>query len=208
MNLFSRKELVNMEELNAVQAAEKLVDEILTKAKEERYKIDALLEKEAKDIAKHTAEMETATDSGDLKAYQKAKANRQNATDAKEMHEARLSTLGSKALISKADYEQTVANVYTEIAALEDEVKQKLAELSNQMNQEANKLEDAAERANAVLYRLQEEVYRNADRTRNNKGIMLRLPNENKKLDKWETIFWGRKGVSSEQYKNYVGKKA
>lgn len=198
-----------MNELTAVLEVEALVKKTLESAVAETEKLHKLLADEAADIKKANDEMDAATAKGDLKAYQKAKAARQNAADAKEMHETRLETLKGKALISKAEYEQAIASIYTEITALEDTVKQKLAELSNQMNQEALKLEKATKKANSVLQRLQAEVYRNQDRRRNRKdGNIMYLPMETKAIDKWSTIHWGKKGVEAPQYKEYTGNKA
>lgn len=197
-----------MIELKAVANAEELVKKTLSNKAAEIETLQGLLEKDAVEIVKGKEAMDEATNSGDIKAYQKAKAARQNAADAKEMHEARLEILQRKALISKADYEETVASIYTEVTALEDEVKHKLAELSNKMNKEAIKLEEATKRANVVLNHLQADVYRNQDRSRGKDGSILTLPTETKAIDKWSTIHWGQRGVSAQQYKEYTGNKA
>lgn len=197
-----------MKELSAVIRAEELVTNTLANKEAETDRLHELLEREDAEIAKANKAMEEATAEGDVKAYQKAKAFRQDVSDAKEMHEARLDTLEYRALIPKAEYEKTVSDIYAEVTALEDGVKQKLADLSNKMNDEALKLEEAVDRANSVLSRLQVDIYRNEDRRKGKDGSTLVLPHETKQINKWETIHWGQRGVSSDQYMKYTGKKA
>lgn len=196
-----------MTTLKAVNAVEKTVKKILSDRVTETADLTEQVKKEAAAIAKFSEAMEAATTAGDVKAYQRAKADRRDAADAKEMYEARLNALNNKPLISKADYEKAVADIYAEIAALEDQKKQQLAKLSDQMETEALELQEATEKANAVLRRLQKEVYRDADRSRNAKGDIMTLSHEDKAVNKWATISWGKVGVTSHQYAEYTGRK-
>ena len=173
-----------MATLKAVTTVESNVKKILSDGVTETADLAEQVEKGSAAIAAANKAMEAATTAGDVKAYQKAKADRRDAADAKEMHEARLNALNNKPLISKADYEKAVADIYAEIAALDDQIKQRLAKLSDQMEAEALELQEAINKANEVLRRLQHEVYRDADRSRSAKGVMMYLAHEEKKVEK------------------------
>ena len=196
-----------MANLKAVTTVENLVKKTLSDRVTETADIETQVEQEAAAIAAANAAMEAATTAGDVKAYQKAKADRRNAEDAKEMHESRLNALNNKPLISKGDYEKAVADIYAELAALDDQKKQQLAKLSDQMEAEALELQEATAKANEVLRRLQHEIYRDADRSRSPKGGIMALSSEDKAVNKWATISWGKVGVTSHQYAEYTGRK-
>ena len=196
-----------MTTLKAVNAVESTVKKILSDRVTETADLAEQVEKETASIAAANKAMEAATTAGDVKAYQKAKADRRDAADAKEMHESRLEALNNKPLISKADYEKAVADIYAEIAALDDQKRQRLAKLSDEMEAEALDLQEAINKANEVLHRLQHEVYRDADRSRNAKGEIMILVHEEKKVEKWNTVNWGKAGVTHYQYTEYTGRK-
>ena len=194
-----------MKTLKAVSEAENTVKRILSAREAETADLEEQVKYAAAAIDKANADMEAATEAGDVIAYQKAKADRRDAADAKEMYENRLNALNDKNLISKGDYEKTVADIYAELAALDDQTKQRLAKLSEQMEAAALELQEAQAYANKVLYRLQHELYRDADRSLVN-GKMLQMISEDKKVDKGGTILWGKAGVTHYQYKQYTGR--
>lgn len=196
-----------MKKLKATSEVESFVNKTLADAAAELETINNLLVKEKNDIAEANEAMYAATSAGDLDAYQAAKNARRNAADAKEMHEARLAILNGKALITKIQYDDAVHSIYAEIAAIESEVKKNLADYSFKMNQEAERLKEAAGYANKVLGRLQNDVYRNQDRRRSNDGSVMHLQIETKQVNVWETINWGKKGVEAGQYKDYTKSK-
>lgn len=197
-----------MTNLKAVKAVESNVKKILSDRVTEIADLTEQIEQETAAIAKANEAMEAATTAGNVKAYQNAKADRRDAADAKEMHEARLEALNNKPLISKIDYERAVADIYTEIAALDDQKKQRIAKLSEEMEAEALELQEAINKANEVLHRLQHEVYRDADRSRSHKtGELINISGEEKKVEKLDTVFWGKAGVTHYQYEAYTGRK-
>ena len=193
--------------LKTVPAAENMVKNILANKAEEEKRLAEAVETEKAAIAKAAEEMEAATAAGDVKAYQKAKAVLRDSEDAKEMHEKRQKALKQKPLISEAEYEKTVAEIFTEIATADNHTRERLAMLSDQMEIAVQELQEAFTRANVVLHQLQHDVYMDADRSRNAKGEMLRLAHEDKKVDKWETVNWGKAGVSHYQYFLFTGRK-
>ncbi len=193
-----------MTEASAVKKAAAEVKTILAKREAELNTLAEQIDRETAAIVKAKEDMEAATAAGDLKAYQLAKNARRDAEDAKEMHEARINNLNDKPLISQSEYEKTVANIYAEIAALDGKTKENLASLSDQMNDEAEKLKQAQEEANKVLRQLQHDLYRDADRK--GPGGHL-LADKLKAVDKWETINWGKAGVTHYQYSQYTGRR-
>lgn len=194
-----------MKELKAITATENRIEEILSGRAAELEALAKQIEQESADIETVNQEMETATAAGDVEGYRKAKAKRAAVMDGKEMHESRLNALRNKPLITKEEYDKTVSDVFAEYATLDDLTREKLYKLSNEMNAAAEELRKAQIRANEALRRLQDDIYRGADRSINEKtGELLRLPTEDKRIDKWNTINWGQSGVSHYQYKIYA----
>lgn len=196
-----------MLELIATVAAEKKARETLTARQKEKKNLAVWIEEEKKKIDAINRVIEQATIEGDIKAYQKAKAERADVLDSKEMHERRLTMIDAEPLITKGEYEDAIKAIYAEIAALDDATKQTLAKLSEEMEKAATELQDALNKANDVCHLLQHDIYRDADRTRTHNGTMLQLPNENKHIDKWETVNWGMTAVRHHQYSEYTGRK-
>lgn len=196
--------------LKAVATAENMTKRILSDRATETADLQDLITEDEEAIAKACIAMEAATTAGDVKAYQKAKADRQDAADAKEMHTKRLEALESNPLISKAEYEKAVADIIAEIAAADDQTKAALVKLSDEMNAAALDLSEAISRANDALQRLQHDIYRDADRTKNPKTgePNLALTHEVKAYKKHDTVLWGRAGVRTAQYEAYTGRKA
>ena len=198
-----------MMHLKNVEATEELIQGILSSRAAELDQLTQLIAIENDSITAANKAMESATATGDLKAYQKAKADRQNALDAKEMHESRLEALNNKPLISKLDYEKAISDIFAEIAAADDQTKQQLCKLSDEMNSAALELETAINRANKALQRLQHDIYRDADKTRNIKtGEILPITHETKAIRNFSTVSWGKTGVQTAQYTGYTGRKA
>ena len=196
-----------MGELKAVKAAEAKAKEILAKRAEELKLLAEQIDREAAEIERAKEAMQAATTACDLKAYQQAKAARRDEEDAKEMHEARIHGLNDEPLISKGEYEKAVADIYAELAAADDKAKQQLAAYSDKMEAVAEELREDMEQANAVLHLLQTNVYKDADRTKDKSGRVLRLQHEDKTIDKWTTIQWGKAGVTHYQYGEYTGRR-
>ena len=181
------------------------IDSILSDRAKALSDIDEQIRNAGAAVASAAEEMEIAISSGDLAAYQRAKANMTNALDAKEMHEARKEALLHKPLISRTEYEKTVSDIKTAVAEVEEKTKKELCFLSEQMATAADALEEMARSANDVLYRLQHEAYQDADRTRNPKtNAILIIGHEQKTVNPFATINWGRMAAKSAQYAEYT----
>ena len=158
-----------MKTLEIIEEVSKRVDSILNDRERDLASLADQISEQDAEISAANAEMDKATAAGNLDAFRKAKADRANAMDAKEMYESRKNALENKPLISTADYDRTVAEVCAAVASVESDTKKELIALSDQMASAAAGLEEIATAANNALARLQHEVYRDADRTRNPK---------------------------------------
>ena len=196
-----------MIELKATTAVESRIEEILSGRVSELSSLEGKIEQESAAIEAINQEMETATAAGNADGYRKAKAKRAAIMDGKEMYEARLDALKNKPLITKEEYEKAVSDIFEEFSEIDDLTREKLFNLSNEMNAAARDLIDAQKKANEVLMKLQDTVYRGADRSRDARtGEIMFFPSESKRIDKWNTIKWGERGVSYYQYKVYTGR--
>lgn len=189
-----------------VKEIETTAKELLAKKSAELKILAEEIDKEAAAIERAKEDMEAATIAGDVKAYQQAKAARRDAEDAKEMHEARINALNNNPLMSQAEYEKAVASIYAEVAAIDDQTKQKLVKLSDQMEDAAESLKQSIDYANKVLQMLQGDIYKDADRSRDKNGRLMKLAHEDKAVSKWETVSWGKAGVTHYQYGLYTGR--
>ena len=196
-----------MEKLKVVTELENRIDWILSDRKAELEQLDEKIQAAETAISTADAQMQKATVSGDLDEYRQAKAERQTALDMCEMSESRRVALETKPLITEAEYRRTLADVRAELAAENDAAKQKLTALSDQMNGIAEELHDKLNRANDALARLQHDVYRDADRSRNSKtGEILPIEHERAQDPQafYGTVKWGRVGVENPGYSAYT----
>lgn len=196
-----------MLELIETVKAEQKAREILEGRQREKKKLADWITEEKRKIDAINRILEQATIDGDIKAYQKAKAERADILDSKEMHERRLTMLNNEPLISKGEYEDATKAIYAEIAALDDATKQTLAKLSEEMERTAMELQNSLNKANEVLAFLQHDIYRDADRSRGKNNALLLISSEQKYVDKWETVSWGMSGVKHNKYAEYTGRK-
>lgn len=192
----------------AVNAVENKIKQILKDKITESADLKERIQLECAAIESASKAMEAATDAGDIEAYQKAKAERRDAMDAREMHESRLEKLNNKPLMSKAEYEAALAEIFNEMAANDDQTRQAVAKLADEMNAAGLQLQEAQEHANEVLHRLQHEVYKDADRRKDKNGNIIAIASEEKHVDKWETIRWAKAAANHPNYKNYTGHSA
>ncbi len=180
--------------LKAVYTVENKINNILISRSNEMQKLAEFIEQEKAAIEKAAEDMDTATAAGDVKAYQKAKTVLRDAEDAMEMHEKRRKTLSSTPAISQAEYRKMVSDIRTEIEIYNKHTEENLAKWSNQMEKAGIELQEAFTKANEVLYKLQHDVFMDA--------------NTEASIAKWNTINWSKAGVKHFQYLNYTGRQA
>lgn len=194
-----------MKTTGIIEETRKRIEDILAAREKELTLLDALIKTEEEEITGANHAMAEATAANSIEEYRMAKAHRESAKDAREMHEARRDALRNKPLISSADYEKTVSAIVSAVAGVESDTKKTLCGLSDEMAAAAADLEAVARNANDILQRLQHEVYRDADRSRNPKtGELMPIDYERKQVNPYTTINWGRQGVKCAQYESYT----
>lgn len=151
--------------------------------RESNSKIQALQKKlteSREDVARAEAAIEAAAEGEDVKAYQKAKADRADALAAVELFEGRLAALMKEPLITEDDYQQTVKEIMEAIAAEDAEAFAKLEKLAKQMDQIGAALQDTITKGNRLLDRWQHKIFREP------KDVYHR----DKKYDNFKTTWW------------------
>lgn len=162
--------------------------------------------REAEDkINELTATMEDAVKSGNDKAYIKAKKDRDEAQTLKGLCKARLERAVSQPLIDKAEYEAKVKDICDELDEVNAGIREKLATLAEEMSGLADELAEAQSKANEALHRLQHEVYKDADRTRNKEGEIIPIQAETKSVNYNGTFVWGKEAIRHYQYEVTTG---
>lgn len=195
-----------MERLQETRKIERRINYILSNRETSLSELDQLITEDEKAISAAAERMEAATAAGNLEEYRKAKSELAEVSDAKEMHEKRMIALSDLPLISEAEYNEDVLIIQAEVAAIEKESKQILKALSDKMKEESNLLSDCIILANGILERLQHDVFRDADRSRNPKtGEVMPINHERAQVDPifQSTVNWGNLAVNSAQYQNY-----
>lgn len=192
-------------ETKAIKAVNEKINQILNDRDKEISALAEQVKSESNTIKAAEGEMTAATIAGDVKAYQKAKAKRTNACDAKEMHEKRVEMLNKKPLITETEYNLMVSDVASEMSELDNNAKEKLAELSNEMNAIGLELKEAQEDANEVLKKLKVRVFDNATPADIRSGKYSVNRAKPRTVDKWETIWWATSGVNTDGYKKHTG---
>lgn len=189
------------------EEAKKRIEEIEANRKKGLEELETLKEENESQIAEANKKMEEATEAGDLEAYQKAKAELRNALDAKEMYNKRYNAFLDKALITKAEYNKLVTGILEECAALDNKAKEKLAALANQMLEIGLELQETFNGSNHILAKLQHDIYKDEDRTKNAKGVVMNLSHERKAYTNYDTVAWAKAAAKHYSYEKYTGNK-
>lgn len=167
------------------------IAKLLTDKETEITKLTGLIKKQDATIKDLNEKMGYASVTGDTKAYLDAKEERIIQESIREMYTSRLDALKDKPLIADDDYNENVADIFKEIEDLNEKSRKKIAELSEQMNEEADKLLKSINDANAVFHDLQFVVCRDSSAP--------------KKYTNMATVIWGRTGVEHYQYRLFKG---
>lgn len=197
-----------MNELKAVKKVENMIIKILEDRFAELDDLDEQIKTQAEIINHANKELAAATAQSDVKRYQEAKNEIRKAADAREMYEARRNALDKKPLITETEYQKAITEIFNEIAAIDDQTKQKIAKCAEEMQAAALDLQDNLKKANEILGKLQHDIYADADRSKNQKGEIYYVDGETKRVDanKWATVKWGKVAVEHHQYKLYTGR--
>lgn len=194
-------------ELKKVTEVEAYTDYILQEKEESLTTYSRQIRETEDKINDLTNAMDEAVKAGNDKAYIKAKKDRDEAQTLKGLCKARLERAVSQPLIEKAEYEAKVKAIYEEMDGINMQIRAKLATLAEEMSGLVDDLAEAQGKANETLHRLQHEVYKDADRTRNKEGEVIPIQAEDKGVNFSGTIMWGKEAIRHYQYELTTGKK-
>lgn len=190
-----------MTHLKTADEIEKKIEIILTNAEKQREQLQAERQSVANSINDSIKAMDAATAAGDTTLYKRAKDKMREHMDAKEMIDRRLQIIAGAPIIKEAEYNEMINGVYSEFEELNKAKAKKILALADKMQAEAAALENAINHANAVLYNLQHNVYRNADKLHRADGSIVDSPATDKKIDNWSTVFLGKIAAENDSYK-------
>lgn len=143
-----------------LQETETRINGILQNRDEKIVTLQAKLEKAREALQAAEKEAAASTEAEDVKAYQKAKADRADAAAAAELFERRISDLKDKPLISKGEYEKTVADLMNAITTEDNAAREKIAASINTIQQLGNELNASIKYGNELLHQLQHDVFK------------------------------------------------
>lgn len=152
---------------------------------------------EATRAAKKRAEAATA--GGNLTGFRAAKSDLAAAEEALEMYRARKATLKTGHLISKDEYDEIKAAIFDKMKAASDAAKENIIPLLDQLEQIDADLAEVLNSHNALLRRLQREVWREEPRT-----FGSALDNQ---YNDYSVKLLVRDVLTSPQYEKITGKK-
>lgn len=193
---------------SAVIAASEKIEKILADRETSEKNVAEALKADAAALQKAESDMRQAVTGNNLEAYQKAKRALQNAKDSQELHGAWAKSVKEQPGITEAEYKDMVSAIYAELDALANETLQKAVKIADEMAAAGDALAEAQEQANAVLRRLQHDVYKDADRTHSKKtGEPLFISSEDKAVNKWEVLNFTRAAKEHFMYEAYMKQK-
>ena len=149
--------------------------------------------------------MDAATTAGDLKAYQKAKADRKDAGDAIEMHGKRLDALEHKPLISKGEYEKGVAQIMAALGEVSADAKKRIVEHMEQIRIIAAECTAEITNGNEVLHQWQHEIYRDKAEQMLASGKGLHMDSLEKRFKDFSVPQFASYVLDSGYYQNFTG---
>ena len=146
------------------------INEVLAGVEAQVAECRTKIDKADADMNKAESDMNEALRSGDDVAYMEAKEKRDRAEVSLNVATARLNTLTRGPLISKEEYESMVSGILSEMGEANDRDKREAVKLCEKLIAITNRNLNMIEEGNALLHRLQFDVYRGADVPRNPDG--------------------------------------
>lgn len=149
--------------------------------------------------------MDAATTAGDVKAYQKAKADRRDAGDAIEMHCKRLDALEHKPLISKGEYENGVAQIMSALGEVSADAKKRIVEHMEQIRIIAAECTAEITNGNEVLHQWQHEIYRDKAEQMLPSGKGVHIDHLEKRFKDFSVTQFASYVLDSSCYQDFTG---
>lgn len=148
---------------------------------------------------------EKALSNGNVDEYQKTHKAIEKADATIFVHSSLLNKLKEEPMISQAEYESMVSDVMAEIAKNVDEYKAEIVALVDKMADIRDAESEVLNRGNTLLKKLQHDLYRDADRTRDQAGRMMNLQHENKRFDDFNIPSLVNSTLNNDCYKKIGG---
>lgn len=148
---------------------------------------------------------EKALSNGNVDEYQKAHKAIEKADATIFVHSNLLNKLKEEPVISRAEYESMVSDVLAAIAETVDGYKADIVALVDKMADIRDAESEVLNRGNTLLKKLQHDLYRDADRTRDQAGRMMNLQHENKRFDDFNIPSLVNGTLSNDCYKKIGG---
>lgn len=143
----------------------------------------ASIETAKADKEKAEKKAEQALNNGDVDGYQKAQKAIEKADAIITVHGNLLKKLKEEPILPKGEYESKVAGVLAEIEKTVSANKEKIISLIDQMADIRDADDEIINRGNDILKKLQHDLYRDADRSRDKFGRLINLRHEEKRFD-------------------------
>lgn len=189
--------------LKTVTDAQKYMEKIIKDRNRDAGQAAEMIEAEGKKIIELDARMEAAAVSGNHEAFKKAKQEKQEAVEAKEMYERQLAALNEKPLISDEEYRRMVNGIFKDFNTRNAAAKDNLFRLSKEMLSIAKEMQTAINEANEVLYHLQHDLYHDADRLKGKNGACYN-PSDKKEIKDYSAMRWGESATKNTWYQQYL----
>lgn len=190
--------------MKTVTAAQKLIRETLSKRDKEAKSALTLISQAEENINSIDIRMEEAAKNGDPIEYKKAKQEKEDAQDIKEMYERRYNAFIRQPQISEEDYKRITADILAEYGALQLKAKGDLARLAEEMKAISDHLHTAVTEANKTLVSLQHDLFIDGDRMKHPRTGICINPSDEIGIRDYSAIRWGRVGVEHIAYSDHI----
>ena len=186
---------------------ENRIEKILADTARESTELEEKIEVFKMEQNEENDAMEVATINSDLKAYQKAKAEYGNASDAIEMHTRRLDTLKNKPLISSVDFEKGVAQIMTALGEVTADAKKEIIGHVEAIRVIAAECQAEIKKGNKLLHQWQHDIYMDDAKITVANGNKVHMDNLEKKYGDFSVIQFAEHILESGHYKHFTGQK-
>lgn len=195
--------------LREIEKAEKRAAELLAGKDAELAGVKSAINRlESEKVTKQEAAEEAAA-AGRFEECEKLKAEITKMNERRDMYERREKSLEEDPLITEDEYKELCQAIKSESAEDLEAAIKIIVECSEQMQKTALELEEVQARANGILKKLCNKVLRDYkpyyDYIHKKYTKMF---TKYESVDYGNVISWGRRGVKSQAYEDYTGKKA
>lgn len=198
------KEKKNMAK-KAITEVESKIKKILANKEAETVDLEERVETAKRQQRSANEAMDIATTAGDVKAYQKAKADRRDAEDAIEMHGKRLEALENKPLIPGIEYEKGVAQIMAALGEVSADAKNRIVEHMEQIRIIAAECTAEITYGNDVLHQWQHDIYRDKAEQAVGIGKGVHMDNLEKRFRDYSVSQFASYVLDSGYYKTFTG---